>query len=110
MKRKKALSAADRFIAKVVANPEKYRKRFIAALRKERPDLSEERLSYVAEQFGFRDTRTRQQKFNEALRDLLENTEKYRLQAREEQRKESPEMTEEQLDATWEQAAHQFGL
>jgi hypothetical protein len=42
--------------------------------------------------------------------DLLANPEKYKKKWGDEARAENPEMTDEQIEASWDQLADQFGL
>ena len=49
-------------------------------------------------------------KMTAAIRDIIDNTEKYKKKWDAKARKDYPEMTEEQLQASWDQLAHQFGL
>ena len=53
-------------------------------------------------------TKDEKAKFDAALADMMKNREKYKKQFIEAAKKESPEMTDEQLEASWEQAARQL--
>jgi hypothetical protein len=44
------------------------------------------------------------------LDELVADPEKFRRQWDEEAKRENPDMTQEQLDAAWQQLAQQFGL
>jgi len=50
------------------------------------------------------------EKLRAACDDLLTNTAKFKKQWDEKARKENPHMTEEQLSASWDIVAKQFGL
>jgi hypothetical protein len=49
-------------------------------------------------------------KLDAFVNDIVANPEKYRKRTEAEARKEHPEMTDEQHDWAWRQAAHQLGL
>jgi hypothetical protein len=49
-------------------------------------------------------------KLSEAVDDILADPEKYRKAWDEKARRENPHLTQEQLDASWDQLAQQMGL
>jgi hypothetical protein len=44
------------------------------------------------------------------VQDILDNPGAYREQWCDEARRENPDLTDEQVDAAWQQVQHQFGL
>lgn len=50
------------------------------------------------------------QELDDMIADMKANPEKYRLEADAEARRANPHMTQEQLDASWEQVKESFGL